>query len=441
MSYRTLVSEMRTFAFVWAGQLVSVVGTGLTSFALGVWVYQRTGSATKFALIALFATLPGIICAPLAGTVIDRWDRRTVMIVCDFGSGLCTLITALLLYFGRLEIWHIYAINGVKSIFMTSQGVAYAAATTLLVPKRHLGRAGGMIQLSEALGQILAPAMAAALLVLVNLWGVILIDFLSFLFAVTVLFLTRIPGLDVAHRPGERRPSLWRSVIDGWTYITSRPGLLSLLMLFAVNNFLTGFVVVLGTPLILSFASVKTLATLLSSGGCGMLAGSLVMSAWGGPKRRVYGVLGFYFLVGVCVMLIGIRPWVPLIGVALFFLSFSLPLILGSSQVIWQSKVAPEVQGRVFAARRMLAWSTLPLAYLLAGPLADRVFEPLLAHGGLLANSIGQLIGVGRGRGIALLYIVLGLLILLTVVAGYLYPRLRLLEDELPDMISDKAAS
>lgn len=153
-------------------------------------------------------------------------------------------------------------------------------------------------------------------------------------------------------------------------------------MLFAVNNFLKGFVLVLGPLLILSFTTIGMLATLLCCCGGGTLAGSLVMSAWGGPKRRVYSVLGFYLLIGVCVMLIGIRPWIPLIGVAMFFLSFSLPLIIGSSQVIWQSKVAPEVQGRVFATRRMIAWSTLPLAYLLAGPLADRVFEPLLAQGG-----------------------------------------------------------
>lgn len=437
--YRIALSELRLFMLVWFGQLISVLGSALTAFALGVWVYERTGSATKFALIALFATLPGILASPFAGVIIDRMDRRRAMILCDLGSGTCTFSIALLLYFNLLEVWHIYIINGVKSVFTSSMAPAYTASTTMLVPKRHLARAGGMIQFSEAVGQIASPTLAVALISLINIWGVILTDFATFLFSIIVLAAAPLPKLKAPADPEIKRKSLLREAAYGWSYIIRRAGLLSLLIFFAINNFLTGFVFVLSTPLILSFTSVAALGTILSVGGSGWLIGSLTMSIWGGPRRRINGVLGCYFLVGTCIALMGVRPSAILIAIGLFFLSFSLPIILGSSQAIWQSKVALEVQGRVLATRRMIAWSSLPLSYLIAGPLAEYVFEPLLSSSGPLAGNIGQLIGVGKGRGIGLLYILLGSSIILIVIASYLYPRLRLVEDELPDMIADPA--
>jgi hypothetical protein len=169
-----------------------------------------------------------------------------------------------------------------------------------------------------------------------------------------------------------------------------------------------------------------------------MLLGTLVMSAWGGPKRRVHGVLGFMILSGLFTMLLGLRPSIPLMAAAGFGIMFTLPIINASSQAIWQSKVAPDVQGRVFSIRRMIAWSTTPLAYILAGPLVDKIFKPLLLEGGPLANSLGRIIGVGPGRGTGLLFILIGLLTILAVLVwGYLNPRVRLLEDELPDATAE----
>lgn len=439
MSYRNFLSEMRYFLLMWSGQLVSVIGTNLTSFALGVWVYQKTGSATQFALVVFFVTLPGIILSPFGGVIADRWDRRLMIMLCDFGSGLCVLVTAVLLYFQRLEVWHIYVISGFKSVFIMSQAPAYMAATTLLVPKRHLGRAGGMMQLNEAVGQIAGPFLAVALVAAINLSGVLFVDFLSFLFAVTTLLMTPVPKVPAAARSG-KPPSLFRSASYGWSYITTRPGLLSLLIFFGINNFLVGFVIVLTTPLMLSFTTPRGLATAVSFGSFGGLTGSILMSAWGGPARRINGVVLLYLLIGLCIILMGMRPSVLLITVAIVLFSFSLPIILGSSQAIWQSKVALEVQAQVFAVRRMIAYSSMPLAYLIAGPLADRVFEPLLAVNGPLAGTVGTLIGVGRGRGIGLLFIGLGVVMILTAAIALLYPRLRLLEDELPDVIPEQVA-
>jgi MFS family permease len=438
MAILTSTKSIRVFLLVWFGQLISITGSGLTSFALGVWIYQRTGSVTQFTLISLFATLPGVLVSPLAGTLVDRWNRRWAMILSDSGSALSTLAIALLLFTNRLEVWQIYLAIALGSLFNAFQWPAFSAATTLLVPKKHLGRASGMVQFGEAAAQIISPALAGILIAIVQIQGIIFIDFGTFLVSLVTLLGVRFPHPPKSPETAVVRASLWREAIYGWKYITARPGLIGLLLFFAANNFVTGIVSVLVTPLVLAFAPVEVLGTILSVGGIGMLTGSLVMSIWGGVKRPIYGVFGFNLLSGFCILFAGLNPAVPVFFFTAFLYFFGLPIVDACSQTIWQTKVAPEVQGRVFALRRTIAWGALPLAYLVAGPLADRVFEPLLAVGGPLAGSIGKLIGgAGPGYGIAFLFVVMGILTLLVTVAGYLYPRLRLVEEELKDAITD----
>ena len=430
---------LRTFVLIWAGQLVSLTGSGLTGFALGVWVYSQTGSVTQFALISLFTSLPGILFSPVAGALVDRWDRRWAMILSDSGAGLCTLSVAILLQTGRLEVWHIYLAMGLSSTFGAFQWPAYSAATTLLVPKAHLGRAGGMVQLGEAVAQIASPVMAGALVGVIRVQGVILIDFATFLFAVFTLLLVQVPRPEPTAEGRAGRGSILREASYGWTYIRARPGLLGLLLYFAATNLTSGIVSVLFTPLVLSFSTPAVLGTLLSIGGLGLLAGSLAMSAWGGPKRRVMGILGFSLLQGAVLFAAGFPPRVSILAPAVFLYFFGAPIINGCSQAIWQSRTAPDVQGRVFAVRRMIAWSSLPIAYLAAGPLADRVFEPLLMVDGPLAGSVGRMIGVGTGRGIGLLFIVLGIVGLAVTAFGSLYSPLRRVESDLPEAVREES--
>lgn len=428
----------RTFGLIWIGQLISLTGTSMTGFALGVWVYQSTGSATQFALIALFVTTPTVLISPIAGALVDRWDRRWAMILSDAGAGAGTLLIAVLLFADRLEIWHIYIAVGISSVFSAFQWPAYSAATTLLVPKENYGRASGMVQFSEAAAQIISPVVAGALVVSVGLRGVILIDVASFAFAVGTLLLVRIPRPPTSTEGEEGKGSLLQEAAYGWNYIRARIGLLSLLIFFAITNFTAGIAVVLFQPMILELTTPAILGTIMSVSGMGMLIGGVTMSAWGGPKRKIYGVLIFELLVSLCLILAGLRPSIVLIGASAFVAFFGLPLINGSSQAIWQRKVAPDVQGRVFSIRRMIAMSAQPISFLIAGPLADRVFEPMLASDGLLADSIGQVIGVGPGRGMALMFILVGAVGIIAVGAGYLFPRLRLVELELPDAMSEE---
>jgi DHA3 family macrolide efflux protein-like MFS transporter len=436
MALRTASRGMWVFVLIWFGQLISLIGSGLTSFALGVWVYETTDSATSYALVILATMAPGILLSPLAGTLVDRWDRRWAMILSDIGAGLSTLIIFLLFTSGQFELWHILMATAASSAFGAFQWPAYSAATTLLVPKEHYGRANGIVQLGQAIAYIASPALAGFLVVQIQIQGVVLIDFATFAFAVLTLLFVRIPSPETTAEREVGKASFLREAAYGWAYLTARPGLLGMLTLFALLNFLLGVVMALFTPMVLSFTDADVLGTMTSIGASGMLFGGLVMSIWGGPKCRIHGMLGFLLLAGLTISVSGLRPSVPLVTAAAFGFFFCFPIVSASSDAIWQSKVAPDVQGRVFATRSMVAMSTMPLAYILAGPLADGVFEPLLATGGSLAGSIGPVIGGGQGRGIGLMFMLMGMLTMLATVGGYLHPRIRLVEDELPDVIA-----
>jgi MFS family permease len=424
---------MSVFFAVWSGQFVSLVGTALTHFALSIWVYQETGSATKLSFVLLASQLPQILFTPIAGALVDRWDRRWAMIIADAGAGVGTMVIALLLFTDNLQLWHLYLALGVSGIFQSFQWPAYGAATTLLVSKEQYGRASGMIQMAEAVGQVIAPAIAGAVLAFGGLETVIFIDVVSFLVAVMTLLVVRFPRPEQSEAGAAARGSLLSEAKFGWTYIKERPGLLALLAYFSSVNLIFGFVGVLVFPLILGFADEIAMGNAFTAAGLGMVVGSVVMSVWGGPKKRVYGVLGADLVLGFALVAWGSRPsLVPIIigGIVAFFV---IPIANGSSQALWQAKVEPDVQGRVFAARRVLAQIAGPVAMLMAGPLADSVFEPMFQEGGLLADSVGRVIGVGPGRGIAFLFIILGGLSIMFTLIAFMYPRLRNLEDEIPD--------
>ncbi|HEX2080626.1 MAG TPA: MFS transporter [Longimicrobium sp.] len=427
----------RTFVLVWAGQLVSGVGTGFTSFALGVWVYRATGSVTAFSLILVAATLPTVLLLPFAGALVDRWDRRRTMIVADTVSASATLALALLLYADRLQIGYIYLAAMVYAACAAFQWPAYSAATTLLVPRHLLGRAAGMVEFAYATAGILSPLLAGILIGRIGIPGVMLVDCATTLAAVGTLAAVRFPGPKARAETGAR-PSLWTDVRFGVRYVAERPGLTRLLAFFSSINLFANFNHVLAVPLVLSFATPAVLGATLSTGAVGILLGGAVMSAWGGPRRRVRGIVLGGVVLGVSMVVAGLRPWAPLVAAGLFLFNLWAPVMNGCSQAVWQVKVPAELQGRIFAIRRMIATCTAPVCYLSAGPLADRVFAPLMADGGALAGALGPLLGgTGPGRGIGLLFVVMGGMCILVAVAGLLSPGLMRMEDDVPDALPD----
>ncbi len=426
---------MRSFSIIWFGQLISTIGSGLTGFALGVWIYEQTGSVTLYSLSILSFILPSVLLSPLAGALVDRWPRRWVMVMSDAGAGLATLAIWLLLAGGRLEIWHVYVANVFNAAFTTFQWPAYSAATTMLVRKEQLGRAGGMVQIGEAISQLISPAVAGFLFVRFGLNSVVLVDFITFAFAVLTLLAVRIPDPERTAEGKAGQGSLLREMAYGWQYIAARKGLLGLLLYFASINFTFGMIGPLLVPMMLEMATADVIGGVFSAIGLGMLFGTIVMSAWGGPKRRVLGVIGSGIVMSFFLMVLGLKPSLLLIGISGFGAMFVVPIMNGSSQALWQTKTAPDVQGRVFSVRRMIAQFTTPIATVIAGPLADRVFQPLMVEGGPLAASLGQVIGVGPGRGTGLLFIVMGVAALAFSLIAFSIPRIRNVERELPDAV------
>jgi MFS family permease len=430
---------LRTFLIIWAAHLVSLFGSGLTGFAMGVWIYQLTGSVTQFALTVLSMIVPGILISPVAGWLVDRWNRRLVMILSDLGSAMSVLAIALVLMAGQFEVWHFYVALAVGGAFGVFRELAYTALIQMLVPKQHFGRISGLIQMGYPAMRIVCPLAAGLLLAVVPIHIVILIDFLTFFSPIITMLLVRIPDLDASVTVQPHGNSFWQSITSGWAFITAREGVRALLLFFIILNFTMGLAHALYQPLLLSFTSVRVVGVMTTVAGSGVLAGSLLMSVWGGPKRRIRGISCIALLFGVGLIVAGLRESVPLIAVAFFGMVFGMPVIFGSMQAMWLSKTPPGLQGRVYAVWTMILRTSLPGAYLVAGPLADRVFKPLLADGGLLSGSIGIFVGVGPGRGIGLFYMTIGIVVVITTVASYLNPRFRLIEDELPDAIADEA--
>ncbi|XHR80278.1 MAG: MFS transporter [Gloeotrichia echinulata GP01] len=441
----SVIREMRHFLLIWFGQLVSVSGSGLTNFALDIWVYERTGSVTQFALLILCNTLPFVLISPLSGILVDRWNRRWLMICSDFCAGLCTLSIAWLYASDRLEIWHIYIITSAISAFAGIQWPSYNASITLLVPQKHLARANALNQLTDACARLVAPILAAILLGVIELKGIIIIDFATMLIALIPLLFLRFPEVNTKATEKEEASasgpsSFFLEVSQGLIYLWERPGLFAVVLLMAVTNFLTGVFDIVAIPLALSLSSVAITGTVFSISCSGLIVGGIAMSIWGELRRYINIILISTTLAGLFIAIAGLRSSLLVFTPAAFLFFLVVPVINSSSLAILQKKVVPNVQGRVFALQGAIATTCLSLGYITAGTLSDQVFEPLMADNGMLAGSIGQIIGVGTGRGMGLLLIVVGILTMLLSAIAYLYPRLRSVEEELPDTIPDQTS-
>ena len=419
----------KTFVLVWLGQSVSEIGGALSDFAIGVWVYQQTGQLEDFALTALWANLPAIAVLPFSGALADAFDRRRLMIFADIGAGLSRLSIALVVGLGALHLWQLWLAVGIGALCTAIRGPAYVSSTSQLVPKGSLARADGLVQASRAAAHLLSPLLGALLLGAISLNGILLLDVLTFGLAVVVLLGVRFPPLAAAR---VERP-LFADLGLGWRFTSQRPGLIGLLMLLGLTKFLFGLVTVLVTPLGLSLGNPTLLGLVLSGGGAAMLLGGTVMGIWGGPARRLRGIVTFTLLCGLFVALAGSRPSLWLLGVGMMGVLFCLPFVNGFNQAIWQVKVPHEAQGRVFALIELVGQASMTLAFVLAAPLVTTVFAPLLRRADWAGRACAALVGTGLGRPEGLLFVAAGWVLVVAAAVAVAHPRLRGVERELPD--------
>jgi DHA3 family macrolide efflux protein-like MFS transporter len=435
MTAQNRPTGMFGFTLVWLGQIVSVLATNMTVFALTIWVFEETGSATALGLLQVFFITPLLIVTPIAGVMVDRYNRKLMMMVSDLTAGLATISILSLYYFGLLEVWHLYAAAVFQGLGNAFQWPAYSATISTMLPKEQYGRANGMMSLIDMGPGVLAPLLAGALLPIFGLTGILSLDVVTFLLAITILLFIHIPQPRRTDEGSQAQGHILKEAAFGFRYIFARPSLLGLQLVFFFGNLFSGIAYAVMAPMILlrTGSDSASLGFVLSAGAIGGVVGGIAMSAWGGFKRRVHGVLAGWMVSSCFFAVLGLGTGLPVWVVASALSALVIPLINGSNQAIWQAKVPPDLQGRVFSARTLIAWLTNPISPIIAGTLADYVLEPGMRASGGLTPVFGWLVSPGPGTGMGLLIFFASLGGILAGLTGYFVSSIRNAEDILPD--------
>jgi MFS family permease len=410
--------KLHGLALLWLGQAVSLVGSGITGFTLGVHVYTTTGSVSKFTLIQLLALAPVALLSPFAGALIDRWDRRRVLVAGDVVAALVPLALAWSMRSGEVGLWQIGLTVALISALTAFQWPAFATLTTLIVPSEHLGRATGATELARGMAQMLSPITAGlALSSGASISTLLVIDGASYLFsAVMTLVIVRAPVVAPRAASEPSAGSVLHDIARGWRYLVAQPDLLLLWGLVTFTNLSCGIVEICITPRVLSVASPVALGTVALIAGIGMLLGSTLMSVWRGTRQPMRLVVIVMLVQGGSLVAAGASHGLVLLTVAATLYMFSVPVGVVTNQSIWLRTVPLSQQGTVLGLRRATEIGAFPIAALVAGPLVEHVFDPLLAGDGALAGALAGLVEAGPARGIALMYIALGVITVLASV-------------------------
>ncbi|AFZ23819.1 arabinose efflux permease family protein [Cylindrospermum stagnale PCC 7417] len=432
-------TNFRTFTLIWASQLLSAIGSEMTYFAITIWAWDVTGQATSLSLILFFNQIPKLFTALFIGVFVDRWNRQMLMIIGDTVTGISTIAILLIFLANHLEVWHIYVIALIIGPFRHFQYFAFSTSISTLVPKQHYTRA---VVMTEHIGgfasNIIAPGLAGAIYYVMGLQGILTIDIVTFIIALCTICLVHIPQ-PLVSEVEQKDAKIWQDITFGCRYIIQNPGLLALLLFLVIFHSVDSILLGIHSSFILARSNndAGVFASVQSAIGLGGLVGAVLLSVWGGFKRRIDGLLlGTIFYYGLMVVftLVNLPALWMIIG---FLATVFWPLIASSNQVIWLSKVPPNVQGRVFTTRYLLTLIASPIGLAVSGPLADNFFRPAMMAGGSLSPIFGGLFGTSSSSGIVLQYSLFSLLGVLLGLAGYSWRKLRDVEIIVPDYKSD----
>ncbi len=326
------------FSVVWIGQIVSVLASSMTGFGLTIWMYEKTGSATAMGLVQVFFITPFLLLSPFAGVMVDRYNRKLMMMVSDLAAGVGTLFVLVLFALGKLEFWHLYISAVLNGLGNTFQWPAYSAAISTMVSKEQYGRANGMMSLVEAGPGVIAPLFAGALMPFIGLPGIMLIDVATFVFAIGTLLLVYIPQPVRTQEGTEAQGNIWQEAAYGFKYIFTRPSLLGLQLIFFVGNLFATISFTLLAPMILARTAQSSLSlgTVESVGAIGGVLGGIIISMWGGFKRKVHGVFLGWILTSLSSIFLGLGQalpvWIAATGIMNFLSPCSIRLIRPSGR-------------------------------------------------------------------------------------------------------------
>jgi MFS transporter, DHA3 family, macrolide efflux protein len=364
------------FFTVWTGQAFSLFGSALVQFALIWWLTQKSGSATVLAIATLVGMLPQIVLGPFAGALVDRWNRRVIMIVADAAIAVSTLWLVYLFSTDAVQIWHVYAVMAFRSLGGAFHFPAMSASTPLMVPEAHLTRVNGLNQTLQGINGLIAPPVGALLIGALPTQNILMIDVGTALLAILPLFFISIPQ-PVRHVEAhtDAKPSLWQDIRVAVAYIRNWPGLVAILFMALFLNFLivpTGSLLPLMVTQHFNKGALE-LGLINSAEGVGIIVGGILLSVWGGFKKKIVTSMFGIILLGAGVILLGLAPAnLFSVGVAaIFLLGFAVPITNGPIGALFQSVIRPDMQGRVMSLVSSAATAISPLGLLIAGPLSD----------------------------------------------------------------------
>lgn len=404
----------RKFFLLWIGEFISAIGSGLTSFGLGIYVYQLTGKASAMALVTLLAFLPSLILGVPAGVLADRHDRRLLMLIGDSFSAIGLVLILVCMFLGKANLAIICIGVTISSIFSALMEPAYKATVSDLLTEDEYVKAAGMVQIAGSSKYLVAPVIAGILLSVADIKLLLIIDIGTFFVTVfTTSYVRR--GLDT--KIEKRSGSMVSELLEGLRYLKKKKGVVILLITTALITFFMGFIQTLSTPMILEYASEATLGTLETIVASGMLVSSILIGIWkvnGHYHRMLWIGLAFN---GFFMFLYGIKANIIYVGITGFFFFATLPFANTGLECLIRHNLDNNVQGRVWGLVGLISQSGYIFSYAFCGLLADYIFTPLLRKDGALADSIGKVYGTGEGRGIGLLISLAGVLIVLLALA------------------------
>ena len=406
-TFKTTVKELHGFLILWSTQFLSTLGSAMTGFALIIWSYQQQGSALTTALLTVCSYAPYVMMSIFAGALSDHWNKKIIMLVSDSFAALCTVAVLLLLQTGRLEIWHLYALNALNGLMNTVQRPAADVTVTLLTPEKHYQKVSGLQSLAYSLVNILTPVIAAAILALFGLRTVILTDLFTFAVAFfALLFFVKIPEMP---KEETKKEAVLHAAKAGLKYLKQNRGILDLILFLAAINFTASVYNAALPAMLLSRAGggEAVLGAVNAATGLAMLAGSAAGSLLPAPKSRVRVIMNSLLLsmsTENFLLAFGRSAPVWCVGAVLGWLC--IPVMNANMDVLFRTRIPVPMQGRVFSVRNTLQFFTIPIGYLLGGVLVDKVFEPFMAARALESLPVA-VFGTGKGSGAALLFFVL----------------------------------
>ncbi|AKB33523.1 Macrolide-efflux protein [Methanosarcina siciliae HI350] len=415
------------FLFIWFGQFISIIGSGLTIFSLGVYVYQQTGTASSYVFILMCAFLPPFLLKPYGGILADRYDRRLMMVFGDSGSTLGLLFIFVMMLKGNIELWQIYLGIAISSIFSAFQEPAYKALITDLLPENQYAKASGLVQLASSAQYLISPFLAGIILTIMDIKFVFLIDVTTFLIASSiVIWIRNTLGRTQITKSEQNNLADLR---EGIQEFSKNRGVVNLIITIMLVLFFVGLLQSLIIPMLLNLTTVKAAGITQSICASGILIGSLFIGVFGSKNKHVKTLSISLFMSGLFFANLGLSTNIAFVTLAGFMFFATLPFINTSLEVLIRKNIDNSKQGRVWSIISMITYLGYIIAYAVAGFLADKIFNPLLEPEGLLSETAGSIIGVGEGRGIALMFIISGLMISVVALLIWQNKRIKQLED------------